>query len=57
MRCVRRVGKDNHPMASELSQNVFGAMGRAIVTEYDGWFVIAPFKSSIGFDGRYEYSV
>jgi hypothetical protein len=33
MRCVRRVGKNNHSMASQLFQNVFGAMGRAIVTE------------------------
>jgi hypothetical protein len=33
MRCVRRVGKNNRSMASELFQNVFGAMGRAIVTE------------------------
>jgi hypothetical protein len=33
MRCVKRVGKNNHSMASELFQNVFSAMGRAIVTE------------------------
>jgi hypothetical protein len=33
IRCVRRVGENNHSMASEPFQNVFGAMGRAIVTE------------------------
>jgi hypothetical protein len=30
MRCVKRVGKNNHSMASELFQNVFGAMGEQL---------------------------
>jgi hypothetical protein len=54
-RRVRRVGQNNRSMASKLFQNVFGAMGGTIVTESDGWFVIAPFKSSLGFDSRYYY--
>jgi hypothetical protein len=33
MRCVRRVGKNNHSIANKLFKNVFGAVSRAIVTK------------------------